>query len=61
MFHNKALSALMTYHWVCNISNTTVSHLEQELLTLMSAERALLWNISMVIYDTDTPQQFTKS
>ena len=23
MFHNQVLSPFMTYHWVCNISNTT--------------------------------------
>ena len=32
--HNLVLSSCMTYHWVCNKSNTWVSHVEQELLTL---------------------------
>jgi hypothetical protein len=32
--HNSVLSSCMTYHWVCKKSNTWVSHVEQELLTL---------------------------
>jgi len=26
MFHNQALSAFKTYHWVCNKRNMTVPH-----------------------------------
>jgi len=32
--HNPVLSSCMTYHWMCHKSNTRVSHVEQELITL---------------------------